>query len=67
MLVAYSDGLVEAREAGGRLFGTGRLRDLVADHQLSGVDAVADAAVEAVEAFAADVGHDDVTLVALGR
>lgn len=67
VLVAYSDGLVEAREPGGRLFGTARLRDVVADHQLSGVDAVADAAMGAVESFAADVGSDDVTLVVLGR
>jgi hypothetical protein len=44
-----------------------RLADVVAQHQLAGVDAVADAAVRAVESFAVEAGRDDITIWALGR
>jgi sigma-B regulation protein RsbU (phosphoserine phosphatase) len=67
VLVAYSDGLVEARNGDGELFGVDRLRQVVADRQLGGVDAVADGAMEEVQAFAAESGSDDVTLCVLGR
>jgi CHASE3 domain sensor protein len=67
VLVAYSDGLVEARDLDGELFGVERLRHVVAEHQLAGVHAVADSAIDAVEAFAAEAGRDDVTLAVLGR
>jgi sigma-B regulation protein RsbU (phosphoserine phosphatase) len=67
VLVAYSDGLVEARNQAGELFGVDRLRQVVADRQLAGVHAVADGAIDAVEAFAADAGRDDITLTVLGR
>jgi sigma-B regulation protein RsbU (phosphoserine phosphatase) len=67
VLVAYSDGLVEARDPGGELFGVERVRQVVTEHQLAGVHAVADSAIDAVEAFAADAGRDDITLAVLGR
>ena len=67
ILMAYSDGLVEARDEQGTQFGHQRLADVVAEHQLAGVDRVADAAVEAVETFAVEVGRDDITVCTLGR
>lgn len=67
IMVVYSDGLIEARDGGGELFGTARLTQLIAAHQLAGVDAVADAALDAVHAFAAEPGRDDVTLCVVSR
>jgi CHASE3 domain sensor protein len=67
VLIAYSDGLVEARNESGAQFGHDRVAGVVAEHQLAGVDAVADAAVRAVEAFAVEVGRDDITVCTLGR
>jgi len=67
VLVSYSDGLVEARDANGELFGVPRLTKLVSEHQLTGVDAVADAALDAVQSYAADPGRDDVTLCVVSR
>jgi serine phosphatase RsbU (regulator of sigma subunit) len=66
-LLAYSDGLIEARDGHSTQFGLDRLAHVVSEHQLSGVQAVADAAVRAVEAFAVEAGRDDITLCALGR
>jgi sigma-B regulation protein RsbU (phosphoserine phosphatase) len=68
VLVAYSDGLIEARDATRAMFGVARLEKIVLEHQLAGVDAVANAALDALEAFAAEHGRDDdVTLCVLGR
>jgi CHASE3 domain sensor protein len=67
ILLACSDGLPEARDENGVQFGMERLADVVAQHQLAGVDAVADAAVRAVESFAVEAGRDDITIWALGR
>jgi serine phosphatase RsbU (regulator of sigma subunit)/CHASE3 domain sensor protein len=67
VLLAYSDGLVEARDAQGTQFGLDRLSHVVSQGQLSGVHAVADEAVRAVEAFAVEAGRDDITICALGR
>jgi CHASE3 domain sensor protein len=67
VLVAYSDGLIEARDATGELFGVPRLIKLVSQHQLAGVDAVADAALDAVQTYAAEPGRDDVTLCVVSR
>ena len=44
-----------------------RVANLVADNQLAGVDAVADAALEAIQLFAAEPGRDDVTLCVVSR
>jgi sigma-B regulation protein RsbU (phosphoserine phosphatase) len=67
VLIAYSDGLPEARDAEGEQFGLDRLAEVVGQHQLAGVDAVADAALRAVEAFAVEGGRDDITICTLGR
>jgi sigma-B regulation protein RsbU (phosphoserine phosphatase) len=67
VMVVYSDGLIEARDGDGDLFGTTRLTTLVAEQQLAGVDAVADAALAAVQAFAAEPGRDDITLGVVSR
>ena len=67
IMAVYSDGLIEARNADGEFFGTARLAALIAEQQLSGVDAVADAALAGVQAFAADPGRDDVTLCIVSR
>jgi CHASE3 domain sensor protein len=67
VLMAYSDGLVEARDSTGELFGVPRLTKLVSDQQMAGVDAVADAALDAVQSYAADPGRDDVTICVVSR
>jgi serine phosphatase RsbU (regulator of sigma subunit) len=67
VLVVYSDGLIEARREDGEQFGVERLRQVVADHQLAGVDELANAAVTAVAAYTAEAGRDDVTLCVLSR
>jgi sigma-B regulation protein RsbU (phosphoserine phosphatase) len=67
VLVAYSDGLTEARNGDGVQFGLDRLVQVISENQLAGVQAVADAAVRAVESFAVEAGRDDITLCALGR
>ena len=66
VLVCYSDGLLEARDATGDPFGLVRLRDLVESTQLNGVDAVADACMAAVTEHQA-TRADDLTLVVVGR
>lgn len=68
VLVAYSDGLIEARDSTRDMFGMERLEQIVVEHQLAGVDAVANAAIDSLEAFAIERGpDDDVTLCVLGR
>jgi len=66
VLVAYSDGLIEARNAAGEPFGIDRLADIVEDTQLDGPDAVADACIEAVQRHQAS-REDDLTLCVLAR
>jgi serine phosphatase RsbU (regulator of sigma subunit) len=67
VLVAYSDGIIEARDGDRHMFGIERLASVVADAQLAGPAAVADACIEAVELFAAGGAHDDITLCVVGR
>jgi serine phosphatase RsbU (regulator of sigma subunit) len=67
IMCVYSDGLIEARDIDGALFGTARLTTLIAAQQLAGVDAVADTALAAVQGFAAEPGRDDVTLCVISR
>lgn len=66
-LLLHSDGLAEARDADGKLFGFPRIKDLVAEHR-SG-DTLIDGLLDALSSFAADpVGiDDDVTLVTVER
>lgn len=67
LLVVYTDGLVEARDAGRREFGLGRLRRLVAVHDGARLDAFVDRCVDQVREFVGDRFADDVTIVALSR
>ncbi len=66
VLVGYSDGLLEARDAEGRTFGLRRLREIVESTQLNGANAVADACMSAVTEHQA-TRADDLTLVVVGR
>jgi sigma-B regulation protein RsbU (phosphoserine phosphatase) len=66
VLVAFSDGLVEARNVDGEPFGIAQLVSVVEDHQLGGPDAVADACLAAVQQHQAG-REDDLTLVVVAR
>lgn len=65
-LVAYSDGLIEARDAAGNPFGLRKLVAIVEGAQLGGPDAIADACLEAVQHYQVS-REDDLTLVVLSR
>jgi CHASE3 domain sensor protein len=67
VIVAYSDGLIDARSPTGDPLGLARVVDVIADAQLGGADAVADTCIDLVEGFAAEHGRDDITLCVLGR
>ena len=63
----YSDGLVEAHNSGGEMFGFPRLRSLVAEHDEEGL--LVDFLMDKLRSF---TGHgweqeDDITLVTLQR
>ena len=65
-LVAFSDGLIEARDATGDPFGLSRLTDVIDGTQLDGPDAIADACLDAVQHHQVS-REDDLTLVVLSR
>ena len=65
-LVAYSDGLIEARDERGDPFGVRALGAIVERTQLHGADAVADACMDAVHEHQAS-REDDLTLVVVAR
>ena len=66
VLVAFSDGLIEARNAEGEPFGLERLASIVETTQLDGPDAVADACIAAVQRHQAS-REDDLTLCVVSR
>ena len=66
VLVAFSDGLIEARDVEGEPFGVKRIAAIVERTQLGGPDAVADACLDAVQAHQL-TREDDLTLVVLAR
>lgn len=66
-LVAFTDGVVEPRDATGDEFGVDRLIGVVRGAASGGADAVADACIAAARRHAAGGFIDDVTLVVLGR
>jgi len=66
-LVAFTDGVVEPRDAAGEEFGVDRLLEVVRHASAGTADAVADACVAAARRHAAGRFIDDVTLVVLGR
>lgn len=65
VLVAYTDGLVEARDPSGRQFGTERLISLVAAHRTAGPERITTACIDAVRAATQGRLVDDLTIVAL--
>ena len=66
-LIAFTDGLVEPRDAAGDEFGVDRLIAVVKAAASGTADAVADACIAAARRHAAGGFTDDVTLVVLGR
>jgi CHASE3 domain sensor protein len=66
-LVAFTDGVIEPRDATGEEFGLDRLVTVVRTTSDSTADAVADACVAAARRHASGRFIDDVTLVVLGR
>ena len=68
IVVFYTDGVTEAMDAGGELFGTERLARAVCDAQHKNADGVKQAVVAAVNSFGGGVEQvDDLTLVVLRR
>ncbi|MGH8123866.1 MAG: PP2C family protein-serine/threonine phosphatase [Rudaea sp.] len=66
MLILYTDGIVEARDAQGREFGLDRLRDIAARGPAESPQALCDALVAAVHAHQGGaLGSDDQTLLVL--
>ncbi|MCZ6794646.1 MAG: SpoIIE family protein phosphatase, partial [Planctomycetota bacterium] len=66
VFVAYTDGIIEAKDAAGRDFGEQRLSRLIASHHRQGAQEVVDAIIADVEAHEAGSERaDDITLVVL--
>lgn len=64
LIVFFSDGIVDAENATGEMFGTDRLCQLLEQLPTSNAQATADAILDAVAAFQAGTAHfDDETLV----
>ncbi len=63
-LLAFSDGIVEARSPSGELFGEERLAEVVARSEAESARSFVDAILARVGEFASDRFDDDVTLVA---
>ncbi|MFO8149775.1 MAG: PP2C family protein-serine/threonine phosphatase [Trueperaceae bacterium] len=64
LLVAFTDGVTEARDPEGNEFGEGRLLEVVTAHRHADAQAVLDAVRSALDAFVAGAPtHDDCTLV----
>lgn len=68
LVVAYSDGVLEARDAHGQEFGLDRLNGIVADGaDVGDLHLMADRCLAALDRFCRGDLHDDVTLVVFGR
>jgi serine phosphatase RsbU (regulator of sigma subunit) len=68
LLVFYTDGVTEARDCSGKLFGRERLKALVEASAAAGAQQLQEAIVEAVDAFAGDTPQsDDLTLLVVKR
>jgi serine phosphatase RsbU (regulator of sigma subunit) len=67
-VVFYSDGLIEAHNPKGEMFGTPRLQSLLAEHPMGGTD-LTTICMEELRRFAGDEWEqeDDITLVTLQR
>ncbi len=62
-LVLYTDGLTEARDAAGHLYGVERLEKLLTQHVGEPIDAMSRALVSGVDAFRAGPPRDDILLL----
>ena len=68
LLVFYTDGIVEAHDAGGEEFGLRRLKQVIRAYHAAGARELVDAVFEAVERFAPDDPlQDDRTVVVVRR
>ena len=66
VLVFYSDGVVEAGESGGEMFGAGRLGELVLANRTRDAKTIVEAVFRAVHRFSGDESlADDATMVVL--
>jgi serine phosphatase RsbU (regulator of sigma subunit) len=66
LLFFYTDGLVEAEDEAGEMFGAERLQTILAAHQTEGVDTILEHVEEAAKRFrGATEPMDDATLMAL--
>ncbi|RLJ62667.1 SpoIIE family protein phosphatase [Sulfurisoma sediminicola] len=66
-LVLYTDGVTEAHDAGGTLYGEARLATLLQDAASQPAESICRAVVADVDAYRADGRQDDVTLLVLRR
>jgi sigma-B regulation protein RsbU (phosphoserine phosphatase) len=64
-LILYSDGITEAHDPHGPLFGEERLFQLAKDHARASVDDLADGLVEAAVSYTTSPPRDDIALIAL--
>jgi sigma-B regulation protein RsbU (phosphoserine phosphatase) len=65
-LLLYSDGVNEAEDPQGKIFGFPRLREVFADHASDSLDSLQQAILGAVERFAMGASQsDDITLLAV--
>jgi serine phosphatase RsbU (regulator of sigma subunit) len=68
ILALYTDGITEASDRRGRLFGERRLRTVVTAHSGGSAQEIVNAVSDAVASFAGDVApSDDLTLVVIKR
>ena len=64
-LLLYTDGIIDARPAGGRTFGDARLRDALAEGAGRDADGVLEVVDAAVRAYAPGAARDDKALLAI--
>ena len=65
-LLLFSDGVNEAEDGQGKIFGFARLREVFADHARDSLDSLQQAILGAVESFAQGASQsDDITLLAV--
>jgi sigma-B regulation protein RsbU (phosphoserine phosphatase) len=67
-LLAFTDGLVEARSPSGEAFGSARLRNVLRTHGASPAPQLVDGVVESLKGFTRQAEpHDDLTMLAVTR
>jgi sigma-B regulation protein RsbU (phosphoserine phosphatase) len=67
-LLAFTDGVVEARSPGGDTFGSERLREVLSEHSSHPAPELVRVVVDAVKSFAGhSEPHDDLTMLAATR